>query len=206
METLERLAERSGSHGYILRPLSAALLPETNVESRGWVAREKLLGMKGRGRKAQIRMAQELGIEGYPPPGTVCRLTEACFSERVADLQRHEGLRGLKNLHLLRLGRHFRLGEGTKLVVGRNEQENIEIEGVAELYDLLMKVEHAPGPTGLLPFTASPDEVQLAAAICARYGDSNGRRPIMIRIRSSRGSRQVEVAPADDQVVEKHRI
>jgi len=42
------VAADSGYDGWILRPLSARLLPETEPERRGWVDRSRLLDLNGR--------------------------------------------------------------------------------------------------------------------------------------------------------------
>ncbi|MBN1269537.1 MAG: tRNA 4-thiouridine(8) synthase ThiI [Kiritimatiellae bacterium] len=205
-ESLERIAQQSGYYGFVLRPLSAGLLPPTEVEERGWVERGRLLSLEGRARRAQIELAGQYGIEEYPSPAATCRLAEPSLAARVADLQEHGGVHGSKELHLLRLGRHFRIGRSTKLVVGRNEEENMELEGLAELYDLVLKPENMPGPTGLLPFTATPDEIRLAAAVCARYADLDGAPAVSVRVRSSREMCRVDVAPASAEAIEKLRI
>jgi len=205
-DTLQEIDRRAGCWGYVLRPLSAALLPETEPERLGWINREKLFGFEGRSRRAQIELADQWGIRDYPPPATVCRLTESSFVQRVTDLREHEGLRGVKDLQFLRLGRHFRLGTATKLVVGRNQHENAEIEGAAELYDLVLRIENVRGPTGILPFTATPEQIRLAAAICARYSDADGERAMCVRVRSARESHSIEVAPADEEVIDRLRI
>ena len=204
-KALDIVARESGYQGLILRPLSAKCLPETAPEQRGWVNRNKLLDLRGRGRKAQFRLAEHYGIRDYPQPAGGCRLTEPGFAERLRDLIQHEGLNGVRSLYLLRVGRHFRLSGHTKLIVGRNEKDNAQIEGHAELYDLILKPVDIPGPTALLPFTATEDEIQLSAAICGRYSDCHDSS-VNIRIRSSRGTRNMRIEPAPHKVVEQRRV
>jgi hypothetical protein len=124
----------------------------------------------------------------------------------LQELKEHEGLDGTRSINLLRFGRHFRLADNIKIVVGRNEGDNAFLEGNAELYDLILKVEQVPGPTGLLPLTAQEEHVRLGAAICARYSDCPAGEPATIRIRSSRGVRRVDVVPADREEIDKLRI
>ncbi|NQT94488.1 MAG: tRNA 4-thiouridine(8) synthase ThiI [Lentisphaerae bacterium] len=195
-QSLGVVATDSGYAGRVLRPLSAGLLPATEPEERGWVDRSSLLSLEGRGRKQQLQLARHYGLKNVPSPAGGCRLTEPNFSRRLKDLKEHEGLNGVRSLSLLRLGRHFRLADRLKLVVGRDEKDNAEIEGQAELYDLVLKIEDSPGPTGLLPITANEEQVRLSAAVCARYGDCPVGVPVDVRVRSSRGTRTVTVAPA----------
>jgi len=194
-QSLELVARESGYENLIVRPLSAGLLSETKPEKMGWVDRSGLLSIEGRSRKHQLRIAERYGLRDIPSPAGGCRLTEPNFCRRLKDLKEHEGLNGVRSIELLRYGRHFRLWDNLKLVVGRNENDNAFLEGTAELYDLVLKVEDVPGPTGILPFTAQEKEIQLAAAICARYSDCPPDEPVMMRIRSSRETKRTEIIP-----------
>ena len=109
----------------ILRPLSAKLLPETSVEKSGLVDRSKLLGIKGRGRKEQIRLAKKYNIQ-FPSPGGGCFLCEKAPSKRIKSLI-SRGLVNQKTLPLSTIGRHF-LKEDSWIVVARNEAESKLIE------------------------------------------------------------------------------
>jgi len=200
------VASESGYADRVLRPLSAGLLSPTEPERLGWVDRSRLLSLEGRGRKRQLQLAEKYGLRDVPTPAGGCRLTEPNFSRRLKDLKEHEGLNGVRSLALLRLGRHFRLADDLKLVVGRHEKDNAAIEGQAELYDLVLKLETVRGPTGLLPITATEQQVNLGAAVCARYGDCPPGLPVDVRIRSSRGTRRVMVEPATPAQVDALRL
>ena len=199
--SLDIVGKESGYDDLILRPLSATLLPETKPERVGWVDRSRLRSLSGRGRKLQLALAERYGLKNFPAPAGGCRLTEPNFCKRLRDLKQHEGLQGVRSLQLLRCGRHFRLDPTVKLIVGRNEAENAVLEGGAELYDLVLKVEEVPGPSGVLPFTASEEQVLLGAAICVRYSDSGPGTPTSVRVRSSRDARKVSVLAADPDAV-----
>src|SRR5690242_1908943 len=116
----------SGLEGWILRPLSARLLEETEPEKRGWVDRAKLGAIRGRGRAAQIAMAEAFGLAHYTAPGGGCLLTDREFSAKLSDLFAHvpEDETTLDDVELLRVGRHVRIGERLKIVLGRNAGEN----------------------------------------------------------------------------------
>ena len=51
----------------------------------------------------------------------------------------------LNDVHLLKIGRHFRLSPKLKLVVGRNEDDNKKIQTFAHEGDLLLKTMQYPG-------------------------------------------------------------
>lgn len=199
--SLQTVARQSGYEPLIVRPLSAGLLDPTEPEKRGWILRERMGRIDGRSRREQIRMADHFGIGEIPPVAGGCRLTEPNFARRLADLRDHEGLRGMRAIQLLKIGRHVRLSPKTKLIVGRNERDNIELEGSAELYDYLLKPEGIPGPTGLVPITIRDNDLRLAAAICARYSDASPEQCVRIRIRSTQGVHYLETKPAQPDII-----
>ena len=194
--SLDIVALESGFGDLVVRPLSAQLLPATRAEREGWVDRDQLLAIQGRGRRKQMELAEEFGIRDYPSPAGGCRLTEPNFCRRLQDLQEHEGLLSERSLVLLRHGRHFRLGPRTKLIVGRNEADNAFLEGTAELYDIILKTDGVRGPTAILPLGTSEDGIALGARICAGYSDVVDAAPITVKVRSARGIYRVKVTPA----------
>jgi len=162
----------SGCGGYLLRPLSAKLLEETLPEREGKVMRDKLLDLCGRSRKPQMALAKAYGITDYPTPAGGCLLTDPGFSRRLRDLRDHEGLDEVRNIHLLKIGRHFRLPSGRKVIVGRNEVENKKLEDLAYAGDALLDPRRIPGPTVILPGGGSDTDLMEAARACARYSDA----------------------------------
>jgi len=204
--SLSIVANDSGYADLIVRPLSARLLEPSKPEREGWVDREKLLDFRGRGRKRQFQLAKDLGVVDYPSPAGGCRLTEPNFCDRLRDMKDHEGLRGVRDIDLLKLGRHFRLGPTTKLILGRDAKENLAIEAVRELYDLLLKVESVPGPSALIPITATDEEIQLAARICASYSDCPKDGVVSLKIKSATGVRRCDVMAADRSDIDRLRI
>jgi hypothetical protein len=203
-DDIDAQCERSG---WVLRPLSARRLPETFPEQKGWVDREKLLDLEGAGRKVQLELATQYALSNLPEPGVhTSRLSDPSLAVRLRDLRAHEGLEGRRALALLRSGRHFRLGPVTKLIVGRNEQENLDLQGQVELYELVLQVRDATGAVGVLPIIAPEDQVRTAAAVCARYSDLPQDEKAIVRIRSSRGTRTVEVMPAPEDQLDLLRI
>lgn len=206
MRSLGIVAKESEYADLIVRPLSARLLEPSLPEREGWVDREKLLDFRGRGRKRQFALAEELGVTDYPSPAGGCRLTEPHFCTRLRDMKDHEGISSARDIELLRVGRHFRLGPVLKLIVGRDAAENAAIEAARELYDLMLKVENVPGPSGLLPLTATADEIKLAAQICASYSDSPKEGKVLVNVKSARGVESMHVEPAARSTIEHMRI
>jgi tRNA-uridine 2-sulfurtransferase len=168
-DAIHLIEKEAGLEGIILRPLSAKVLPTTIPEKEGWVDRVKLLKFHGRSRKPQIELAEHYGIHDYPCPAGGCLLTDPGFAKRMKDLMVHVPNFSLNDVHLLKMGRHFRLSPGVKLVVGRNEEENQKIQTFAQGEDILLKVSNFPGPLSLLRGKLDQENIERAAAITAHY-------------------------------------
>ena len=125
---LDAIGHHSGLRDRLLRPLSAKMLVATLPEREGWVDRERLYGFFGRGRRGLIQLARSLGIDEIPSPSTGCVLSEPPFSRKVFDLLRHQPHASAWDFELLKHGRHFRYNHACKVVVGRREEENRQLE------------------------------------------------------------------------------
>ncbi|RLC91331.1 MAG: hypothetical protein DRI77_13925 [Chloroflexi bacterium] len=191
LNTVER---ESGLRGYLLRPLSAKLLAPTVPEQRGWVDRERLYAISGRGRKEQIRLAERFGITDYPQPsGGCCYLIDQTYSRRLRDFLACEGASALTTgaAQLLAVGRHLRLSSGRKVIVGRRERENEYLAACGVAGVLLTTVDH-PGPTTLMPGGAAGnpltrEEIELAARITAGYSDGKQEPAVRVEVRDDGG-------------------
>jgi hypothetical protein len=168
-----RMVEReSGYEGRVLRPLSAKLLAETIPEQEGRVDRERLLAISGRSRKRQMELAKKYHITRYLTPAGGCLLTDPGFSRRLRDLFGHPDQAQIRDIELLKIGRHLRFSPAVKVIVGRNAQDNERLLGLVAPGDDLLRVEKHPGPVCLIPYGGSMDAIQQAAAICVRYSDA----------------------------------
>lgn len=168
----------------VLRPLSALALPPTRPEREGWVDRSKLLDLNGRRRTAQFALAKEFGLHSYPSPAGGCLLTEPNFCIRLRELREHEGISDGAQVRRLRLGRHFRLTSGAKLILGRNAADNKRLEEIVTLDDAVLTLDGGRmGPTALLPAEAGIEALREAAAITAFYGKCPPSLPTGIAVR-----------------------
>ncbi len=172
IKALSTVARESRLQGLLLRPLSAKRLPQTIPEEKGWVDREKLMGFSGRSRKPQMELAERFDIKEYPSPAGGCLLTDEMFSRRLKDLLSARPDFELREVELLKVGRHFRIGPNTKLIVGRNKDENQTIQGLWKETDLLLTTVTAPGPTVLLCGEVSPEFMKVAASMTVSYSDA----------------------------------
>ncbi|WP_278279254.1 tRNA 4-thiouridine(8) synthase ThiI [Syntrophomonas palmitatica] len=170
MNAVEKI---SGYRGYIVRPLSGKLLPATEPELQGWIDREMLLDLSGRGRGRQMELAEQYGITDYPSPAGGCLLTDANYSGRLRQYLQVCGKPGRQELEILKYGRHF-YRDNLLLVIGRNHSENERIQENTLDSDTLLKVADRPGPLGLIrPFGAmNTSNLEWAASLVARYSDA----------------------------------
>jgi tRNA-uridine 2-sulfurtransferase len=198
--SLRYVEKHSGYDGYILRPLSAQILPETLPEKNGWVDRQRLLDIAGRSRKRQIELARQFAISDYPSPAGGCLLTDKGYSQRLKDLFAHRDHTSHNELHLLKYGRHLRLNPATKIIVGRTQPENDQILKYADVrQDTVLKVNQYPGPIVLIPGGAEKGTTLLAAAICAGYSKAPADNPASVKISTASGSEQVVILPLAPQ-------
>lgn len=204
-----RLIEKEADvEGLVLRPLSARVLVPTIMEEQKWIEREKLLAISGRGRREQFDLAVHFGIKDYPCPAGGCLLTDPGFSRRLKDLLDHEEF-NLENILLLKVGRHFRLNQQAKLVVGRNEQENQRLSNLSKEGDLVFSPEEEiAGPTCLGRGKFDPGLIKLACGISSYYCDLNGAAETGIIFKEFSGQKQRfnSVAPLEKTELEKMRI
>jgi len=195
LKALSTVAALSGYQGLILRPLSAKLLSPTIPEEKGWVRRDALMGISGRSRKPQMELAATFHITDYPSPAGGCLLTDPIFSRRLRDLLSHRPRCEVREIELLKVGRHFRLGEKTKAVVGRNKKENEEILSLARESDLVIKVHSVPGPVVLVVGEIYRDLEGLALALAVCYSDAADGQVAEVKV-FREGSERSESAAA----------
>lgn len=194
MNSLRYVEKQSGFEGYILRPLSAKKLPETIPEQQGMVNRDLLMDISGRSRKPQMKLAKEFGIANYPSPAGGCLLTDKGYASRLKDLFEHQEVYAERELHLLKHGRHLRLDKTTKIIVGRTQKDN---ENIQKYYDpnldTIIKVKTFPGPIVLIPNGGRNEMMMLAASICAGYSKAPENTPVEVSMTALQGPETVRV-------------
>jgi len=182
-DKLNLVIKQAGLKGKLLRPLSAKLLPPTEPEINGLVDRDKLEGIYGRGRRRQIEMAREYGLEDYPSPAAGCLLTDKGYSNRLRDLLTHIEKITFDDLNLLRHGRHFRLNGNTKVIVGRDENDNKMILTYLKPHHYCLEALNAGSPITLLIGDSSEENLIKAAMITARYSSARNQPEIEVSIK-----------------------
>ncbi len=170
--SLNIVAKYSGIKDYVLRPLSAKLLPLTRLEREGLIDREKLLDIQGRSRKRQLELAKEIGLKEIPTPSGGCLLTEKFFAKRLLDLLKNKENITRRDLELLKIGRHFRLPNNIKVIVGRDKEENEKLLSYFDEKDTLFKAKE-PSAVVLVPdnIINEKEDKEFIAKISAYYSD-----------------------------------
>jgi len=192
--------------GKIVRPLSAALLPETEPEKNGLIKRENLGMIKGRTRKAQLELAKKYGIENPPNAGGGCLLTDPTFGLRAKDLFEHIETPTINDIDLLKIGRHFRLDNKTKLVVGRNKDENEMIKAIALPNDILLEARDHMGPVSILRGKNSEKFIEFASTVTLRYSDAPKGEKSHVKIKKYSQADELFTSPAEEASYIKFRI
>jgi len=126
------------------------------------------------------------------------------FAARLRDLFRHKKRCSMADAALLKVGRHFRLGEN-KVVVGRNEAENKVLALKKARGDYCFEVPDVSGPTSLLQGLKTKKAVELAAALTAFYSDAKSSR-VTVNFGKERLDKAITVSVPSRDEVEHYRI
>ncbi len=196
-QSLHVVAKHSGYEEYIVRPLSALLLPETKPEREGKLDRTRLLALQGRGRKAQMELADRYGVHDYPAPAGGCLLTDPIFSRRLRDLFHHAPDFRTRDIELLKHGRHFRIDGQHKVIVGRRRPDNEAIERLTEDGDAVLRTAQFPGPYTLVPYGGHEETRRVAASLCALYSDAPKDKEALITCAWGSTTVTMKSTPAD---------
>jgi hypothetical protein len=195
---LDVIAYHSDLDGLLLRPLSAKLMAPTVPEKEGWVDRERLYAFSGRSRKGLLELGARFGLKHLPAPSSGCALTETLFSKKVFDVLRTSPAAGRWEFELLKVGRHFRFSERTKIVVGRRESDNDQLGYLHRLPDAastaLLTPENFTGPVAMIVGPADPAAVEFAAGLIVRYSKAE-REGLQVRLDTGDGERLIKAAP-----------
>lgn len=196
----------AGMKGFVLRPLSARLLPVTIPEENKLVNRDDLYDFNGRSRKPQMRLAQEFGLIEYPAPAGGCLLTEPSYALKLKDLLEYDENPSFKDINLLRIGRQFRFSPECKIIIGRNKEENDAIHLIAEAHDCLLRVEGVGSPVTIIRGKVTDEALSVAASLCGRYSDAKYERTVDVSVTVNNNRYDLKVQPASKEITELYRI
>jgi tRNA U34 2-thiouridine synthase MnmA/TrmU len=204
LEAMSMIEQEAGLKNRILRPLSAKLLPETSIEKRGLVDRHKLLDIHGRSRKRQIELAKTFSIADYPCPAGGCLLTYKEFADKVRDLFKHKKRVTMRDIALLKLGRHLRF-EKNKIIVGRNESENRTLSEMKSPGDYYFEVPSCGSPITILQGIKTKEAIEKAAVLTAYYSDEKSSQ-VLVRFGKDKLNKTINVSRPNKEDVDQLRI
>ncbi len=197
-ETMRLILEKSDTAHLVVRPLTAKNLPPSRVETEKKVDRNRLLGIRGRGRKQQISLAREFGIKEIPTPAGGCLLTDPECVQRFIPLLKNLSSPQVDDFHLAKLGRQFWYKDKW-LVIGRNHQDNQRLIEVCQKGDLLFKLKEIPGPLAIGRQNTGRWERELiheAAHLIVRYSRArHSLAPVIVTVGDERGLEEISIKP-----------
>jgi predicted ribosome quality control (RQC) complex YloA/Tae2 family protein len=157
-----------------------------------------------------MALAKELELTEYPAPAGGCLLTDPLYSYRLKELLTHNPLPSVKDINLLRIGRHFRISDNCKIIVGRDESENNTIQSLAENDDYLLWVDGFGSPLTIVCANADGDptdeDLKLAASICARYSDAKRLSIVEVTVIGKGSEYKIQTTPATNSILDSFRI
>lgn len=188
-EALLQVEKLCNAQGLVVRPMSAKLLPITIPEQKGWIDRERLLDIHGRGRERQLKMVEEYGIKNYAKPGGGCLLTDTSIANKIKDLQSHREI-VFEDMEMVKYGRYFILPNGGRCVIARNEEEN---QKLSFKHPKMSKIEllNCLGPLGLVEKDSSQEDKEMAIALTLTYGKTEMDKSYKVYFEG----REVEMKP-----------
>ncbi len=189
-DSMDIIDRDSGLRGLIVRPLCGKFMRPTIPEQKGWIEREKLLDIDGRGRKRQIELAGKFSVKEYASPAGGCLLTMEDFARKMKDLIGH-GEVSRADVELLKVGRRLRLSDKAILVLGKNEGENRRLENMVLPGDAALTTIDVPGPFGLIRGKFEREDLELACSILLRYVRPTGNP---IPVLASTGDERITIS------------
>lgn len=164
----------------LLRPMSAKLLEPSFPEKMGWVDREKLLDVSGRGRTRQLEMIKNYGFKYFEKPGGGCLLTQDSIALKIKDLSAHRQMQ-FEDIEMIKVGRYMVLENGARCVIARNEVENNKLKAPNPNMEPITLLD-CVGPFGIVESNASVDDKILAGRIALSYARTESNREYKVQI------------------------
>lgn len=202
---LRHIEKESGIEGRLLRPLCAKLMKPTIPEQQGLVDRDRLLDFNGRGRGRQMDLAKKYGITDYASPAGGCLFTDTFIAPRVRDLLEHQPDVTSDDIFLQTVGRHFRLSDSFRIVVSRNQSENLILEKFKNTADKFF-IPDFRGPHILGWGNPSTYEIEMTGRIMARYGKKEDVRTMQVTGRNGSAEKCEVLTPVEDKDLVQYRI
>jgi len=154
-----------------------------------------------------MALAEKFGITKYPNPAGGCLLTDPGFAKRVRDAIAHNEF-SLGNIAILSVGRHFRLSDKARLVVGRDANENSILLSLAKSDDTVFKLKDHQGPISILIGVTDVGLVEQAAGIAAYHTKFRDEESVAVNYWTGKDAAKetISVKAAKREAIENLRI
>jgi len=205
-DMLYHIDKEAGVTDLVLRPLSAKLLRVTVPERKGIINRETFYDFSGRSRKPQMALAEEFLLKDYPLPAGGCLLTEPNYGFRLKDLLTFDPSPAVRDIDLLRIGRHFRFSPSCKIIIGRDEDENALIASLTVNGNCLLRVDGYGSPLTLVTGEITEEALRVAASLCTRYSDAKGMLEAEVLIIHREHTSRLKAITAGNEIIDALRI
>jgi hypothetical protein len=126
----------------------------------------------------------------------------------VRDLLAHRdpGEITVQQIERLRLGRHFRVGHGTKAIVARNASESNRLSETVESDEWIARMVDRPGPTVLVEGDPDRDERARIASLTVRYGGLRPGERARVELVRRPAHVELDTGPASERSMRAWRI
>ncbi len=193
-QQMDFILRKTELEGRLLRPLSAGLLPPTDAERKGLIDRDRLESIQGRTRKRQLELAVSYGVTDIPAGGCGCLLTDGIYAAKVRDLFENKAEITPLDFRILALGRHFRPNPETKMMVGRDERENLLMETLLRPGTWMLRSLEIPGPSILIDGPENEENMQGAwRLLCAYTKLKTPEPPEFVELECLRPGKEIEI-------------
>lgn len=202
-DTLDVIIRDADVKDVLVRPLCAKRLKPTPAEEAGYVDRERLLNLSGRGRKGQMELAQKYQLKEIPTPAGGCTLAEMESSRRFWPVFTHSPAPVADDFYLSNVGRQYWAG-AYWLSIGRNRQDNETLERLCKESDLVFKTLGFPGPLCIgRQFPDAPwseEVISDAAAFVASFSPKavKSGAPVEVQVTHNGESKAITVRPSKE--------
>ena len=114
----------------------------------------------------------------------------------------HSGKLTFEDLNRLRLGRHFRIDDQTKLIIGRNEKENKLLDFHKRDHHYRIEALDCGSPVTLLIGNASEVNLNKATSLTVRYSSARDDALVTVSVTGPDVDRTIAFSPGAHELSE----
>jgi hypothetical protein len=152
-----------------------------------------------------MQLAKQFGIRGFASPAGGCLLTCQESAAKIRDVLENNENASLKDMKIVRIGRHFRFGN-SRIIVGRNFEDNQKLMKLKSPEDYFFEAEEKiPSPITLLQGDKSEKAIETAAKLTGYYSDGSGKK-ITIRFGKEKLENSIKPETINETEVNALRI